>query len=71
MNARKAKSLRALARSTAVELVAYLPMRPQVIFGKMDIARKGPSAIWLGQCTLDPKCARAQYQQMKREARAT
>lgn len=71
MNAKKAKQLRAIARTTAVVHTAYLPLSPMLVFGKFDIARKGRSALWLGQCVLDPKCVRAQYQQLKREARAS
>jgi hypothetical protein len=70
MNAKKAKQLRALARTVAIEHTAYLPMKSQVIFAPTDVMRAGPSAIWLGQCVLDPKCVRAHYQQFKREARA-
>jgi hypothetical protein len=69
MNAKKAKQLRAVARTTAIEHTAHLPLKPQRIFAPMDVMCKGPSAIWLGQCVLDPKCARSQYKQLKREAR--
>lgn len=70
MNAKKAKKLRAMARMTAIEHTAYLPMKPQIIFAPTDVLKTGRSALWLGQCVLDPKCVRAQYKQMKREARA-
>lgn len=70
MNGKQAKKLRVLARTVAIEHTKYQPMKPQVIFAKNDIARAGRSAIWLGQCILDPECVRAHYQQFKREFRA-